>query len=301
MLAVAAGLVAVYYALVIGSMQLRDATEVALDDSSLSSGADRVTVEIEALELDPGSSSFDVRLQPVPHGTFTGDSPGELAAPLELRVASPGQSPVSFDFPSQQIIDPVGTTVDIAGGAQSFPFDHPRMEFRLEALSAGEPVPLDVEMADQTEGWNLSGTISDVDDVLRFEVDASREMLPVAFTLFYIAGIVVVALITVALIGGAIVRGRVGFDQVIWLGAMLVAIPAVRNEMPGVPPIGTAVDMFVFLPSVVIVAAALLASIVVLTLHEAAEYRTPAAEPHGIHEIPEVHEANGTGHAGEGE
>jgi hypothetical protein len=95
-------------------------------------------------------------------------------------------------------------------------------------------------------------------------------MLPVSFAIFYIAGIVVVALITVAVIGGAIARGRVDFEQVIWLGAMLVAIPAVRNEMPGVPPIGTAVDLFVFLPSVVIVGMALLAAIVVLAVNEAA-------------------------------
>ena len=99
-------------------------------------------------------------------------------------------------------------------------------------------------------------------------------MLAISFTLFYVGGIVVVALITIAVIGGAIARGQVGFDQVIWLGAMLVAIPAVRNEMPGVPPIGTAVDMFVFLPSVVIVGAALLASIVVLAINEAAAART---------------------------
>jgi hypothetical protein len=275
-LAVAVGLLVVYYGLVIGSMQLRDATEVALDDSELSSGADRVTVELEAVALDPGTSSFDLRLLPVPHGAFVGDVPGELTAPLELRVASAGQPPVRFDFPSRQIIDSVGATVDTVGGAQGFPFDRPRMEFRLEALSDGEPVPLDVVMTDQTDGWDLSGSITEADEVLRFDIGARREMLPISFTMFYIAGIVVVALITVALIGGAIVRGQVGFDQVIWLGAMLVAIPAVRNEMPGVPPIGTAVDMFVFLPSVVIVAAALLASIVVLALHEAAEDRAPA-------------------------
>ena len=32
------------------------------------------------------------------HATIWSRTPGELAAPLELRVASPGKSPVSFDF-----------------------------------------------------------------------------------------------------------------------------------------------------------------------------------------------------------
>ena len=128
-------------------------------------------------------------------------------------------------------------------------------------------------MVDQTDGWNLSGAVDEDDNVLRVDLAARREMLPISFTLFYVAGIVVVALITIVVIGGSIVRRQVGFDQIIWLGAMLVAIPAVRNEMPGVPPIGTAVDMFVFLPSVALVGAALLASIVVLAINEAAASR----------------------------
>jgi hypothetical protein len=147
------------------------------------------------------------------------------------------------------------------------------MAFRAEALSLDERVPTDLEMADQTEGWNLRGVVDDQNDLLVVDLTGTREMLPVSFTLFYIGGIVVVALITVAVIGGAITRGQVGFDQVIWLGAMLVAVPAVRNEMPGVPPIGTLVDLFVFLPSIVIVGLALLAAIVVLVINEAAANR----------------------------
>lgn len=280
-LLVAVGVLVVYYGLVIGSLQLRNAGAVALDDGALSPGPDRVNLEVEALALDPGTGTFDMQLRPVPRGALAGERPGQLALPLELQVVSVGQPPMTFDFPSGQIIDPVGVSVDTVGGAQSFPFDKPRADFHVVALSADVPVPVAVEMVDQTEGWNLRGTVAPDDDGVRFDLGARREMLPVSFTLFYIAGIVVVALITVALIGGAIVRGEVGFDQVIWLGAMLVAVPAVRNEMPGVPAIGTAVDMFIFLPAVVIVAAALLASIVVLTLHEAAQHRTPAGDEDG--------------------
>ena len=188
---------------------------------------------------------------------------------LRIRLFNP--------FPAEQLIDPVAMSIDATSGAQGFPFDKPKMGFRAEALSGDERVPLDLEMVDQTEGWDLRGVVGDSDDMLLVDLTAGREMLAVSFTLFYIGGIVVVALITVAIIGGAIARGQVGFDQVIWLGAMLVAVPAVRNEMPGVPPIGTLVDLFVFLPSVVIVGLALLAAIVVLAINEAAANR-PAAE-----------------------
>lgn len=268
-----AGVLIVYYGLVIGSMQLQDSSVVKLDDRTVGRPSDRVTLQVEAVGLDTSTGSFDFRLRPVPHGAFAEPESGQLTEPLQVVLKSPGQPATSYDFPAQQLIDPVAVSTEATTGAQRFPFDHPEMGFRVEALSGEERVPVEVEMSDQTEGWNLRGVIDDDDDLLLVDLTAGREMLPVSFTLFYIGGIVVVALITVAVIGGAIARGQVGFDQVIWLGAMLVAVPAVRNEMPGVPPIGTLVDLFVFLPSIVIVGLALLAAIVVLVINEAAANR----------------------------
>jgi len=263
------GVLAVYYALVVAGLQLHDSGSVALDDARLTHPDDRVTLEVEAASLDPAAGSFDLRLRPVPHGTFAAGRTGQLRQPLQLRLVAAGEPPAAFDFPANQIIDPVGASVGTTTGSQRFPFDRPRMTFRLEATSNGEQVPMDVTMADQTDGWDLSGKAESSDQVLHLDLAGRREMLAISFALFYLGGIVVVALITVAVIGGAIVRGRVDFDQVIWLGAMLVAVPAVRNEMPGVPPIGTAIDLFIFLPSVVVVALALLAAIVVLVVNEA--------------------------------
>jgi hypothetical protein len=268
-----AGLLVLYYGLVIGSMTLHDTSAVALDDSGLSPGSNRITLEVEAVNLDTSTGAFDVQVLPVPRGALAGERRGELRDPLEVELTSPGQLPQSFDFPADQLVDPVGASMATTVGAQSYPFDKPRVVFRMEASSRDRRVPVAVEMVDRTDGWNLSGAVDEDDNVLRVDLAARREMLPISFTLFYVAGIVVVALITIVVIGGSIVRRQVGFDQIIWLGAMLVAIPAVRNEMPGVPPIGTAVDMFVFLPSVALVGAALLASIVVLAINEAAASR----------------------------
>jgi hypothetical protein len=259
-----------YYALVLAGMRDRDSSAVALDDAGVAQPADRVTVQAEAVELDPSTGSLELRLRPVPRGSLAAREMGQLRQPLVMEVASPGQPPQSFDFASDQVVDPVVASAATTTGAHRFPFDRIRSELRIEALSRGRPVPVDLEVTDETEGWSLTGRARTADDAVDLRLDAGREMLPISFALLYIAGIVVIALITVAVIGGAIARGRVDFDQVIWLGAMLVAIPAVRNEMPGVPPIGTAVDLFVFLPSVVVVGLALLAAIVVLAINEAA-------------------------------
>jgi hypothetical protein len=269
-LVVGGAVLVAYYGLVLAGMRNRDSSAVALDDAGVAHPADRVTVQAEAVELDPSTGSLEMRLRPVPRGSVAAREVGQLRQPLVIEVASPGQPPQSFDFPADQVVDPVVASVATTTGAHRFPFDRPRSDLRIEALSRGRPVPLDLEVTDETEGWSLSGRARPDGDAVDLRLDAGREMLPISFALLYIAGIVVVALITVAVIGGAIARGRVDFDQVIWLGAMLVAVPAVRNEMPGVPPIGTAVDLFVFLPSVVVVGLALLAAIVVLAVNEAA-------------------------------
>jgi hypothetical protein len=269
-LIVGGAVLAGYYGLVVAGMQGQDSSAVPFDAAGVTPAADGVTVEVEAAELDPSTGSLEVRLRPVPRGDVAGDRDGQLGRPLLVELRSPGEPPQSFDFAAGQLVDPVAATVATTTGAHRFPFDRSESQFRVTASSRGEPVPVDVAVTDQTEGWSMSGRARESGDGLLVGLEAGREMLPVSFAIFYIAGIVVVALITVAVIGGAIARGRVDFEQVIWLGAMLVAIPAVRNEMPGVPPIGTAVDLFVFLPSVVIVGMALLAAIVVLAVNEAA-------------------------------
>ena len=270
-LLVGGGVLVLYYVFVVASMRNRDASAVDLDDGELDRPADRVTMQVEAAELDPASGSFDVRLRPVPRGALEAEDGGTLRRALEVQVSSPGQPPASFDFPAGQLVDPVATTLSTSTGAHRFPFDRPEAGFRIEAFTGDRPVPVDLEMEDATEGWSIAASArpAGAGDGVQVDVRAGREMLAISFAVFYITGIGVVALITVAIIGAAIARAQVDFDQVIWLGAMLVAIPAVRNEMPGVPPVGTAVDLFVFLPSVVIVAAALLASIVVLAINEA--------------------------------
>jgi hypothetical protein len=278
-LVVGSGVLAAYYGMVLVNMRGHDASAVALDEGRLTHPRDRVTLEIQAADLDTSAGSFGFQMRPVPHGVLEGTDAGELAAPLEVRVSSAGQPPQTFAFAANQLIDPVAVTVGSTTGANGFPFDRPRMDFRLAVLSHGDAVASDLDMTDQTEGWNLSGTARRTaasPGDLQVAMRASRETLAVSFALFYIAGIVVVALITVAVIGGAVARRQVGFDQVIWLGAMLVAVPAVRNEMPGVPPIGTAIDLFVFFPSIVIVGVALLAAVVVLVINEAAANAPPA-------------------------
>jgi hypothetical protein len=265
------GVVVTYYVVALVSLNNPGSGTGRLEsvgDADGKAPTDRVTVEIEAVTIDPSGGSLEARLRPVPHGDLEGARSGQLREPLHLQVGSPGQAPAGFDFPADQVIDPVTAALGTDGLTQHFPFDKQQLNFHVEALLASEAVPIGVEMTDEVEGWVVSGTTTPDRHGVAVEANARREMLAITFALFYIAGTVVVTLVAVAVIVGAARRRQVDFERVIWLGAMLVVIPAVRNEMPGVPPIGTTVDLFVFLPSVMIVAVALLATIALLVLEE---------------------------------
>lgn len=246
--------------------------------------ADGVVLELTALDIDAASGSLELRVQPTPRGRWQGNVPGELSRPVQVRVSSAdpagsaGASATAFDFPDQQILDPVTATVAGVAEPRRFPFDQPEMTINLTVLHRGEPVPSGIVLTNATEGWDLSATGRPADDGLALDVRATRETLAISFDLFYIVGTAVVTLIALAVIAGALSRRTVDFDRVIWLGAMLVVIPAVRNEMPGVPPVGTTVDLVVFLPSVLVVAVALLVTIALLTIDEVTS-RAPAPAP----------------------
>lgn len=277
-------MLAVYYGLTLASLSSSDSSTVSLDGDLVDHPVDRVTIQVEAAAVDPSTGSLDVLLYPVPRGTLEGDREGQLTEPLNVQLSSPGQPPTTFDFPAEQIVDPVAASVGTTASPHRFPFDRPQVGFHVEARIQDHPVPVDIELVNEAEGWNLAGAVhTDRRGGQQVDLDTRREMLSITFAVLYVTGVVVVALVTVAVIGGAIVHRRVQFDHVIWLGAMLVVIPALRNEMPGVPPIGTAVDRFVFLPAVVIVAVALLAAIVILSLDEATA--TSPAQDAGAEEV----------------
>jgi hypothetical protein len=273
---VGAVVVATYYALALASVRHHDAGAVALDTGGTAAEA-AVTLHVEAVDLDTGAGSFDFTLRPlVDEGLRAADGTG-LAEPLRVEVTSAGLPPEVFEFPAGQIVDPVAVSVVASQGATAFPFDRPHTGFGLEVITGGERVPATAEVDDQTAQWRLRGDARTVDGRLVVDLQARREPLAVGFALFYIIGIVVVGLITVLVVGGSVLRREVAFGEIIWLGAMLVAIPSVRNQMPGVPPIGTIADLFVFFPAIAVVGVALVSAVIVMAQTRAREAAATAA------------------------
>jgi hypothetical protein len=227
---------------------------------------DQIALSVEVQDLLPSERQMSLTVQPEPKGDFARVNGSELSEPVRMLVSSPGRPPVEFDIPARQAIDPVTVPLTLSSGAYGYPFDRPdaRARFSMITTEGDRAVPVSVQLTSVANDWRVSGTATRMDDSVRLDVEAKRDVLVTSLAIFYLLAIGLTAIISVAVIGASLTDGEVSFSEVIWLGAMLVAIPAMRNEMPGAPSIGTAIDVFVFFPAVGIVALTLLAATVVL-------------------------------------
>jgi hypothetical protein len=262
-----------YYAVVMATGLTGERSTVGVSDATGSSAArSRVELVATVQDLDVTSGVARLEILPVPHGRWeeaTGaggaSGAGALSEPLSLVVRSPGRSPVEYSLPAHQVPAAVGAVTHVANQTRRYPFDRAEGVVSFDLTTAdGRNVPLAVHVEDSASSWRLSARVTEQDGGLTLDLGARRAFLVVALALFALCAIAVAATISVAVIGTSLTDGEVAFSEVIWLGAMLVAIPAMRNSMPDVPPMGTALDIFVFLPAVGVVALALVASTFVL-------------------------------------
>ena len=70
----------------------------------------------------------------------------------------------------------------------------------------------------------------------------------VTFSIMMFAAMVSVSM-AVLILAILVVLGRIGpdFGLMLWSGAMLFALPAVRNSLPDSPPLGIQADFYIFM------------------------------------------------------
>jgi hypothetical protein len=109
--------------------------------------------------------------------------------------------------------------------------------------------------------WAISSSHGESweDGAVSVAVAAQRGGAMRAFALFELAVMIALACIAVAMTYTTLITGKpLEFSMFVWLGAMLFALPAVRNTMPGVPGVGTVLDYVGFFWCLIAVAACLI-------------------------------------------
>ncbi len=157
-------------------------------------------------------------------------------------------------FRAHQPMPPVDFSADLTGSENYYPLDRYKTIFYVSAfegtrLDNGRAIPLNVTTWEGLNDWNTDTRrdLATVDGVL-LGVDLARPS-PIVF--FAAVTYTAMALLGVsALTVGVLVflgKRRVEVSLMSALGAMIFAIPALRNVLPGAPPFGVPADLLIFL------------------------------------------------------
>lgn len=264
-LGVAGILLVIYYFVVAFSGVLQTSTAVTVLGENDASSADYVTLRMSTQDVDLTNRVIQANVLPIPHGSLEGDEPGEIAANLRIEVRSGGVTTSVVAIPGQSIVDATSLTLALDRGDSDYPLDRPFADFQLsiENTDTDRPVAFEVELSNSARPWMLTASRGEAageagHTLYPIQIDGSRDPLTVALVLFYVMAILLTTLMAVVIIGGAILRRKLEFSNVIWLSATLLSFPALRSAMPGAPPIGTALDFIVLFPCLCLIAAMLI-------------------------------------------
>lgn len=249
-------------ALISRSGTMRTDSRITVYSSDNTDSPTYMEVRARVINVDPEAGTMAVRLIVIPHGAYR--SPiGALTVPMTIDVAGVPGGSASFD--AGRITVPVESTVGMAGDVSQYPFDSYKalLAVELNTTKGNVPVAMDLTVQAGQRDWLVHPSKLAIQQgkALTVTVGISRGAASIGFALFEMAVMVILASIALAITYTTVIAARpLEFSYFTWLGALIFALPAVRNTMPGSPSVGTAVDVAVFFPCLATVALCMLSA-----------------------------------------
>ncbi len=175
---------------------------------------------------------------------------GRLIADMVAELDT-GTSVLTHTFKKGDAPSPWSAVVPIeSGDASEYPFDKYAGEFLFKIKREGNASSLArVDLDKVLHGFAASATVEPTEAkthvVLKYEF--SRSPAVVFLALMALTSLSMVVLSAVSVAKHVAINGRkVEFGMLVWIAALLFVIPAVRNGLPGSPPLGSLVDVALF-------------------------------------------------------
>jgi hypothetical protein len=219
----------------------------------------RIDVDVTLQRMDASARQLTLIVVISARGTTAEDhDETTLAAPLTLETSS--LSNTTLHYPAGERISAQNISVGLNDGIVSdYPFDAYTTDVGFYASINDHPVPISLIFRNEDPFFLTTPTAANVDSgsaAIGLRISRSRGSL--IFAWFLMAAMWILAL---SVLGAAwiIVRGRRGliWPALGWMAATLFALVAVRNAVPGLPPIGSLFDYASFLWAEAIVALSL--------------------------------------------
>lgn len=202
----------------------------------------RVSIGVAQLQ----DEKLAVHIKPV-SGSLVGKD-GLLNEDVTIRL-DPGTGPVSHTFRAGMHLTAWDVTVIAdAGDILDYPFDRYRFDFDCEAMVKDKPVTIVAGLGAVPHG--IRARLTDIkgqggDDDISIEVRRSGSVI-------FLAALSTISLLVVAIAALSVAwqvaeKGRkIDFSMMTWVAAFMFVIPAVRNSLPGAPPVGALIDFMLF-------------------------------------------------------
>ena len=246
-----------------GEAKLRSAPWVA-GNANLEDG---VVIDARVLKVDTSLNEITFRLNYEPIGPYA-DRTGLLARPVTVDVSATSGT-VSKRFDAGQEMRSQDVTESLYDGFQSdYPFD--RYKAGLSVLlrnDSDQAVPTALNVLAEVHGFSFSLRTStrESDGGYLVGLQVRRSGATRLFAIFVMVMMWLLAITAVGLMVRTILLGRaIEFPMFTFLAAMLFAFPALRNAMPGAPPLGARSDYLSFFWCEILLAFSLLVGGLVL-------------------------------------
>lgn len=243
-----------------------------------------IVVTLEPLSVDSFKNDATIHYSFDWEGEGVVDSNGRLLANTRITIGSlNGIEDVKFlaGEPLGQYVGQIG----LAGEDAKYPFDKHLGDLALAAdtyvrasdgsLSSVASIPIGVDARGGVNGWDTAIDLPDgMDSAVLVTVAFTRAFSTQAFALLIV--LLVIALGVMALTVGVLVfsnRRRSEATLLSWAAAMLFALPLLRNYLPNAPPVGAALDIYIYLWAIVMCVVGLVLIVISWMRQRAAELR----------------------------
>ena len=259
LLGVTAVIVIIIYGLVVAFYSSEGGSTFESAASSSNSG---ISINFEPIGLNPETSNASFRMVISSADATISDSNGRAVDNIRVTVSGPDGS--------QEIRIPQGTAfgraevvLGVSGELAQYPLDKYTGAYFVAAdffdrqsgganESKGE-IPVTIESSGAINGWDSALNVASTGSgAVILGADFGRAFSTKLFALVLLALATIVSIL--ALFISILVltnRRKVESALLAWTGSLLFALPILRSYLPGAPPIGAAIDIYVFLWTVV--------------------------------------------------
>jgi hypothetical protein len=217
-----------------------------------------LVARVQPVNMDPGTNTLTVRFVFEALGEDYFESNDRLKETIWVSVDGPAGTR-EFRFGQGSKLSQAAIELGAIGDESQYPFDTYVADFALSAdvmtresdgtFTVSASVPVGISGTGGIPGWDVA---MDFPTALGTESTRGEMSLNRAFSTQIFAILILVAVTTLSLtamvLAFLIGTRRLPIESVLlpWMAGLLFALPILRNSMPNAPPIGIALDVYVF-------------------------------------------------------